>query len=71
MAEELKRIQAQFTRTITDFENANKALREAIGVTEEVIERVVAAAKSGTMEEEVAAIVRQINEHRSLCRQST
>jgi hypothetical protein len=71
MAEELKRIQAQFTRTITDFENANKALREAIGVTEEVIERVVAAAKAGTMEEEVAAIVRQINEHRSLCRQST
>jgi hypothetical protein len=71
MAEELKRIQAQFTRTITDFENANKALREAIGVTEEIIERVVAAAKAGTMEEEVAAIVRQINEHRSLCRQST
>jgi len=49
MVEELKRIQAQFTRTITDFENANKALGEALGVTEEVIEKVVAAAKAGTM----------------------
>jgi hypothetical protein len=57
LAEELKRIQVQLRRTIEDFSDATKALRRALGVTEEIIDQVVEAAKAGATEEEIREMV--------------
>jgi hypothetical protein len=59
MADELKRIQAQFKRTIEDFEQANKALREYLGITKDMIDKAFAAAQAGATEEEIKMMVRQ------------
>jgi hypothetical protein len=59
MAEELKRIQVQLKRTIEDFAEATKAIRGSLGITEEMIDEVVEAAKSGATEEEIKEMVRK------------
>lgn len=59
MAEELKRIQKQFRRTIEDFSDATKAIREAMGITDEKINEVVEAAKAGASEQEIKELIRK------------
>ena len=59
MAEELTRIQKQLRRTIEDFSDATKAIRYAMGITEERIDEVVEAAKAGATEEEIKEVVRR------------
>jgi hypothetical protein len=62
MAEELKRIQDQFKRTIVHFELVNKKLREYLRLPEEFIEKVLAAAKVVFSEEEFETLSRQFRE---------
>jgi hypothetical protein len=59
MAEELKRIQNQFRRTTEDFSDATRAIREAMGITDEKITEVVEAAKAGASEQEIKELIRK------------
>ncbi len=59
MAEELKRIHAQLKRTIEDFAEATKALRDAVGITEELVTEVVQASLAGASDTEIKELIRK------------
>ncbi len=59
MAEELQRIQVQLRRTIEDFSEATNVIRGSLGITEEMIDEVVEAAKAGATEDEIREMVRK------------
>jgi hypothetical protein len=69
MTEELARIQAQFGRTIKDFKDANKTVQESLEITQEDIDRAIAAAERGALEEDIITTLRELRE-RALRRQA-
>jgi hypothetical protein len=59
MADELRRIHKQLLQTIADFSDATKAIRQAMGITDENINEVVEAAKSGATEKELGELIQR------------